>query len=94
MTGPANVRELENASSAPSSSPRRSVFDADLLPESIRSKEIVRGVRLQLSEFLPPLPVNPVPRLGGQSATIVVPDHGRNERRIIVNMLERTAGPD
>ena len=26
------------------------------LPESVRTREIVKGVRLQLAEFLPPLP--------------------------------------
>jgi len=65
--------------------------DADLLPESIRSKEIVRGVRLQLSEFLPPLPASPVrvpprtirSRLCSRSWTEI-------ERRIIMDMLERT----
>src|SRR3989441_11146153 len=53
---PGNVRELENVVERAVVLSTEERVDADLLPESIRSKEIVRGVRLQLSEFLPPLP--------------------------------------
>ena len=66
--------------------------DADLLPESIRSKEIVRGVRLQLSEFLPPLPGEPGSRAGADHphpSLFQIMDE--IERRIIMDMLERTA---
>jgi DNA-binding NtrC family response regulator len=66
--------------------------DADLLPDSIRSKEIVRGVRLQLSEFLPPLPGEPGSRAGAdhsQPSLFQIMDE--IERRIIMDMLERTA---
>jgi DNA-binding NtrC family response regulator len=65
--------------------------DADLLPESIRSKEIVRGVRLQLSEFMPPLPGEPGSRSGADSthpSLFQIMDE--IERRIIIDMLERT----
>jgi len=65
--------------------------DADLLPENIRSKEIVRGVRLQLSEFLPPLPGEPGSRASAdnpQPSLFQIMDE--IERRIIVDMLERT----
>jgi DNA-binding NtrC family response regulator len=63
----------------------------DLLPEAIRSKEIVRGVRLQLSEFLPPLPGEPGARAAAdnpQPSLFQIMDE--IERRIIVDMLERT----
>jgi transcriptional regulator with GAF, ATPase, and Fis domain len=63
----------------------------DLLPESIRSKEIVRGVRLQLSEFLPSLPGEPGSRSPAdhpQASLFQIMDE--IERRIIVDMLERT----
>jgi DNA-binding NtrC family response regulator len=65
--------------------------DADLLPESIRSKEIVRGVRLQLSEFTPPLPGEPGARAGAdQSRPSLFQIMDEIERRIIVDMLDRT----
>ena len=64
-------------------------MDADLLPESVRTREIVKGVRLQLAEFLPPLP-------GEMGSHGSVPPPSlfeileEVERRIIVDMLERT----
>jgi len=64
--------------------------DADLLPDAIRSKEIVRGVRLQLSEFLPPLPGEPGARAAADHPTpSLFQIMDEVERRIIVDMLER-----
>jgi len=88
---PGNVRELENVVERAVVLSTQERVDVDLLPDAFRSREIVRGVRLQLSEFLPPLPGEP----GSRTAA----DHPNPslfqiidevERRIIIDMLERT----
>src|SRR5271155_2167423 len=86
---PGNVRELENVVERSVVLSTQESMDTDLLPESVRSREIVRGVRLQLAEFLPPLP-------GETSGRSTAPAPSlfeileEVERRIIVDMLERT----
>src|ERR1700687_1196230 len=66
-------------------------MDVDLLPESVRTKEILGGVRLQLSEFVPPLPGEPGSRAGADSSNpSLFQIMDEVERRIICDMLERT----
>jgi DNA-binding NtrC family response regulator len=86
---PGNVRELENVVERAVVLSTQEAMDADLLPENVRTREIVRGVRLQLAEFLPPLPGESSGR-GTAPAPSLFEILEEVERRIIVDMLERT----
>ena len=88
---PGNVRELENVVEPAVVLSTQERVDVDLLPDSIRGKEIVRGVRFQLAEFLPPLPGEPGSRTAADNpnpSLFQIMDEV--ERRVIVDMLERS----
>ena len=86
---PGNVRELENVVERAVVLSTQETMDVDLLPESVRTREIVKGVRLQLAEFLPAIPGDGVTRSGNPSHSLFQIME-EVERRVIVDMLERT----
>ncbi len=86
---PGNVRELENVVERAVVLSNHESIDIDLLPENVRTREIVKGVRLQLAEFLPPLP-GEIGARGAAPPPSLFEILEEVERRIIMDMLERT----
>jgi DNA-binding NtrC family response regulator len=83
---PGNVRELENVVERAIVLATQEEMPPALLPESIREREIVKGVRLQLSEFLPGS--GGTGEQGASPSLFAILEEV--ERRIIIDMLERT----
>lgn len=83
---PGNVRELENVVERAVVLSVQENMDVDLLPDSVRNREIARGVNLHLGEFLPPMPGEAGEHAGElRSLTDIVEEI---ERRLILDMLE------
>jgi DNA-binding NtrC family response regulator len=88
---PGNVRELENVVERAVVLSTQEAIPPELLPENVRTREIVRGLRLQLTEFVPPLPGEPGARTGADnSKASLFQIMEEVERRIVTDMLERT----
>jgi len=87
---PGNVRELENVIERSVVLATGTQLDADLLPETLRSRDTLQGMRVQASEFFSPA--------NGGSATAQGTDHRPTlfeieeefTRRVLLDMLERT----
>ena len=74
---PGNVRELENVVERAVVLSTHEPMDVELLPESVRTREIVKGVRLQLAEFLPPIPGDR-PDAAAAPIALAISNHGRS----------------
>ncbi len=87
---PGNVRELENVVERAVVLSTQELMDVDLLPESVRSLEVIGGLRLPVSEFLP-APAEAGSRgPGGASPPSLFQILEEFERRVITEMLART----
>jgi len=84
---PGNVRELENVVERAVVLSTEESLDADVLPDHLRSREIVKGVRLQLNDLLPAPAASSAPDKPSPSLFDIVEEL---ERRVILDMLERT----
>jgi DNA-binding NtrC family response regulator len=81
---PGNVRELENLVERAVVLSVADVMDVDLLPETLLSREIVKGVRLQVADLAS------LSGTGGKPAPSLFEMMEEVERQIILDMLERT----
>lgn len=86
---PGNVRELENAVERAVVLSTADSMDADLLPENIHTREIVKGVRFELAEFMQS-PQDGSSLRNGAPPPSLFEILEEVERRVIVDMLEQT----
>jgi DNA-binding NtrC family response regulator len=89
---PGNVRELENVIERSVVLATGTQLDADLLPETLRGRDTLHGVRFQTSEFFTHAPGEAGALPGGNNARPSLFQMVEEvERRIVLDMLERTA---
>ena len=85
---PGNVRELENAVERAVVLSTGDSMDSDLLPENIHTREIVKGVRFELTEFMQSQDGSGLRNGAPPPSLFEILEEV--ERRVIVDMLERT----
>src|SRR5258708_1911971 len=89
---PGNVRELENVIERSVVLATGTQLDADLLPETLRGRDTLHGVRFQTSEFLARSFADHGANPGGNNSRPSLFQMVEEvERRIVLDMLERTA---
>jgi DNA-binding NtrC family response regulator len=87
---PGNVRELENVIERSVVLATGTQLDADLLPETLRSRDTLQGMRVQTSEFFAQTPGEPGANHGAGTRPSLFQMEEEFTRRILLDMLERT----
>jgi DNA-binding NtrC family response regulator len=87
---PGNVRELENVIERSVVLATGTQLDADLLPETLRSRDTLQGMRVQASEFFSPSNGESGANHAADNRPSLFQMEEEFTRRILLDMLERT----
>jgi DNA-binding NtrC family response regulator len=87
---PGNVRELENVIERSVVLATGTQLDADLLPETLRSRDTLQGMRIQTPEFFSPSNGDSGANHGADNRPSLFQMEEEFTRRILLDMLERT----